>query len=167
MRLRRKPITTAICWLLCLLCMICIFSMSAQNAKQSDKTSSEVIKIILRITDPKFEELSPSEQQTKIDDMQGIVRKTTHFLIYALLGALFAQGYLCFSKTPLIVIPAAILSAALYASTDELHQTFIPGRSGELRDIVIDSSGAILGALVSYGITRLCARVKAKNGSRS
>ena len=32
-----------------------------------------------------------------------------------------------------------------YATTDELHQAFVPGRTPKLTDILIDSSGAMLG----------------------
>ena len=31
----------------------------------------------------------------------------------------------------------------VYAISDEFHQTFIPGRSGELRDVLIDTTGVI------------------------
>ena len=35
-----------------------------------------------------------------------------------------------------------------YAITDEIHQTFIPGRSGEIRDVIIDSFGILTGLLI-------------------
>jgi VanZ family protein len=34
------------------------------------------------------------------------------------------------------------------AATDEFHQTFVASRGASVRDIVIDSGGAILGLLV-------------------
>ena len=40
--------------------------------------------------------------------------------------------------------------AALYAATDEFHQLFIEGRSGELKDVAIDSTGALLGLLLAF-----------------
>ena len=36
----------------------------------------------------------------------------------------------------------------LYAMSDEFHQLFVPGRSGEIRDICIDSLGALLGIII-------------------
>ena len=39
------------------------------------------------------------------------------------------------------------LAGTLYAVTDEIHQTFVPGRSCELRDMGIDSCGVLTGAL--------------------
>ena len=35
-----------------------------------------------------------------------------------------------------------------YATTDEFHQLFVPGRTGRLLDIGIDSCGALLGSLI-------------------
>jgi VanZ family protein len=44
-------------------------------------------------------------------------------------------------------IQSAFAFAILYAATDEWHQTFVPGRHGSLRDVLIDSMGALLAAV--------------------
>ena len=36
----------------------------------------------------------------------------------------------------------------VYAFTDEVHQLFISGRTGELKDIIIDTAGATIGLLI-------------------
>ena len=46
----------------------------------------------------------------------------------------------------------------LYASTDEIHQLFVPGRSGMVRDVFIDSIGGIIGV----GITFIYENIKKK-----
>ena len=38
--------------------------------------------------------------------------------------------------------------AAAYAATDEFHQLFVPGRSGQISDVVLDSAGALAGLLI-------------------
>lgn len=43
----------------------------------------------------------------------------------------------------------------LYALTDELHQRFVPGRSGELRDVFIDTSGAFTGLVLLSIVSRI------------
>jgi len=48
----------------------------------------------------------------------------------------------------------ALWFAVLYAATDEFHQTFVPSREGCLRDVCIDSSGALAGLLVLFVIGR-------------
>ena len=45
--------------------------------------------------------------------------------------------------------PAAWLIGTAYAVTDEFHQSFVPGRSCELRDVVIDSCGVLTGVLAA------------------
>ena len=44
-----------------------------------------------------------------------------------------------------------IVSGALYAMTDEIHQTFISGRSGQITDVLLDTFGVIVGTIfVTY-----------------
>lgn len=71
-----------------------------------------------------------------------LVKKGAHMVAYAVL-ALLAR------RAGLRLVPAALL-AALYAASDEFHQTFIPGRNGSVADIVIDLVGVALG-LFLYG----------------
>ena len=41
-----------------------------------------------------------------------------------------------------------IIFCFLYACSDEIHQLFIPGRSGELLDVLIDTTGGILSSFI-------------------
>ena len=50
-----------------------------------------------------------------------------------------------FKKTVIL----SFLFSVLYASSDEFHQTFVAGRDGNIVDVVIDSSGALVGILLS------------------
>mgnify|MGYP000059507674 CR=1 FL=1 len=50
---------------------------------------------------------------------------------------------------------AALGFAFCYASTDEFHQLFVPGRSGQVRDVLIDSCGAAIGVLIAWGLIRI------------
>ena len=55
------------------------------------------------------------------------------------------------------------LIAALYAASDEIHQLFVPGRSGQLSDVILDSAGALAGVaaftVLCWPINRRKARV--------
>ena len=62
-------------------------------------------------------------------------------------------------KYPLIM---SITLSFLYACTDELHQIFVPGRSAQFRDILIDTLGASFGATITYLIIKFFAKVKAR-----
>lgn len=52
----------------------------------------------------------------------------------------------------------SIFLAFLYACTDETHQLFVPGRSGEFKDVCIDTCGAFIGALIVYTIFKISKR---------
>ena len=40
----------------------------------------------------------------------------------------------------------------LYAASDEIHQLFVPGRSGQLRDVLLDSAGVAAGILLAWAV---------------
>lgn len=45
--------------------------------------------------------------------------------------------------------PAVLVLAIAYAATDELHQSFVPGRDPSWQDLAYDSVGAFLGLLLA------------------
>ena len=44
----------------------------------------------------------------------------------------------------------SLLISFIYACSDEIHQLFIPGRSGQFTDVLIDTSGALIMLLIIY-----------------
>ncbi|MBB1503242.1 VanZ family protein, partial [Candidatus Saccharibacteria bacterium] len=54
----------------------------------------------------------------------------------------------------------SILLSFLYACTDEIHQIFVPGRSAQFRDVLIDTLGASFGTLIAYLIIKLITKIK-------
>lgn len=63
--------------------------------------------------------------------------KLAHFLTYAILTALFRFGIGGGRPLRLVSLIAAI------ASLDELHQLYVPGRTGDLADLATDIAGAV------------------------
>lgn len=94
-----------------------------------------------------------------------LVRKTAHFTEYAILGALFYLNFIQFPRLnrhfKKILLP--ILFSFLYACTDEIHQIFVPGRSAQFRDILIDTLGASFGAIITYLIIKLFTKIKTQS----
>lgn len=85
----------------------------------------------------------PTPIVSKIDWRDFILKKTIHLIEYGILFVLFYRALK--NTTRLAVFQFAfwaLILTILYSTTDEFHQTFIHGRTGTLRDIVIDSSGA-------------------------
>ena len=134
-------------WILTLLCAGAIFCFSSQEAAESGKASSEVIKTVIKTLDIK-NNLSEEEVEKLSADLTFVVRKSAHFCIYGLLGFLIALLYLEYGFYGKQLFLKTTVTAFLYAASDEIHQSFVKGRSGEIRDVCIDSIGAMCGALL-------------------
>lgn len=123
-------------WYPVLVMMIIIFIMSSFVAADSDNQSGLIINALSTI----FPGINPD------GIIVTIVRKSAHFTEYTLLGFFAARALKLDKKSPWF----SIAIAAIYATTDEIHQSFVPGRSCELRDILIDTAGATFGASIYW-----------------
>jgi len=89
-----------------------------------------------------------------------LVRKSAHIFMYFVLGVLTYNVLRGYKLSNIKLIGYSILFASLYAVTDEIHQSFVPGRSAELRDVLIDTIGAALGVALFWCILKLKSRRK-------
>lgn len=119
-----------------LLIMVIIFLFSNQNADVSTGVSDSFIKGIFNIFNLNL---------SITDIITVIVRKSAHFSIYLLLGISVINYIIIYDKKDKNMIIISILICLLYSISDEFHQYFVPGRSMELRDIIIDTMGASVG----------------------
>ena len=71
--------------------------------------------------------------------------KSAHACEYAALSVLFFVNYKKKSRKIKQIVGMSALSTALYAVTDEIHQLFVPGRSGQITDVILDSCGGLIG----------------------
>jgi len=115
-----------------LLWMFLIFLMSSFDATESANQSNFIVNIITDIF--KIE---------NIELLSLIIRKLAHFTEYLILGFLTINmlNKNDISKKYLI----SILICIIYATSDEIHQIFVPGRACQIRDVLIDSIGSITG----------------------
>ena len=79
-----------------------------------------------------------------ISNLQFVVRKSAHFIGYMILGILVFIFICQFEDINKKFIISWII-CIIYAASDEIHQLFVPGRSGQVRDVLIDSAGSFLG----------------------
>lgn len=153
-------IKSAVFCLLTLLWMTVIFMFSAKNADDSTEQSSFVTNILMNIFSNVYRNSDLSDKMQIIESMSFAIRKAAHFSIYSVLGLLsFLSVYYLtkFSnKTPFI----SLLICFIYACSDEIHQLFVPGRSGQLRDVFIDFSGALLMTLIILAVRKIYRKIK-------
>lgn len=140
---------------------ITIFYFSHQIANNSSKQSSRVVEIVSNIVPFIKNMQEPNKTILKEGILSTIIRKTAHFSIYAMLGIFTINFVVTISNKNIHKnIIYTILFCFIYAITDEFHQSFIPGRSAEIRDVLIDTLGALTGILVVIVITKLLTKIK-------
>ncbi len=135
-------------FILVILCMFTIFMFSSDKDYESSKKSNSVI---LGIADMFSKgNISKTDKDNYIKKYVFIVRKSAHFTIYLILGLLvisLLKEYMIISWKSILI---SLLVVFLYACSDEFHQLFVSGRSCEFRDVLIDSSGGLVGSYLYY-----------------
>jgi VanZ family protein len=128
-------------WLPVLLWLCFVFFMSTGTF--SAENTSLVIKPLL---DFLFPGLSPDQ----ITSIHGIIRKGAHVFEYFFLGFLLLRAFSAGSpggwkwRWSLL----AMIGVAIYALSDEFHQSFVPTRTASMRDVGIDAMGGLLSQFV-------------------
>lgn len=133
-----------------LLWMLVIFFFSAQPATVSTQTSLTVGRKICSIFVRGYGEKSEKEKTELAEKIEYPIRKMAHATEYAILAILFLNAMTISAKNAVF----ALLYTACYAMTDEFHQLFVPGRSGQITDVLIDTGGAICGICLVYVIIK-------------
>lgn len=124
-----------ISWLLLVIWMIFIFIMSSFNGNISSNQSGSIADLIYNLFN-----ISDTEKVSLI------VRKFAHVSEFFILGILVINLINKYNVKYSYLI--SFIVCVLYASSDEFHQLFVPGRSGQVTDIFIDMIGVVLGLLI-------------------
>ena len=141
--------------------MITIFAFSAQKAEQSDGTSTGVIRVLAEMFYPGFELLTAEKQLSVVQGLQFVVRKAAHMTEFASLGVLLCAFAFTFGEKFKWFL-FSYLFGVFYAATDEIHQLFVEGRSGQFSDVLIDSCGVMIGMTVFYFVVKIILAIKGK-----
>lgn len=141
-----------------------IFRLSGMSSNSSNGASTGIVeKVISKVLDATNEagitDSHPDDEKlTKAATLiNAPLRKVVHATVYFILALLLLtiSRVIFGSKKYLLSCAIAILLCFIFAMTDEYHQTFVDGRTGQMMDIAIDTTGACVGVLLfsSYYIT--------------
>ena len=123
--------------------MVVIFLLSNEPSSVSSERSGAIVEVVKTLG-----------TSLPNDVLTFITRKLAHIIAYFILGILMFLVVRAYTPNARWAIFTSILFVCLYAITDEFHQTFVPGRSGEVRDVLIDTIAGAFGVFVTYSIVR-------------
>ena len=124
-----------------------IYMLSDTPAVESTNESLSFTGMLLDLVS-RFIYVDPAKRDMIIIAMEPHIRKIAHMTEFGILFLLVLIPAVLFIKKLSLRTGITLLITLLYAVSDEIHQLFVPGRSGMLRDVVID----FLGALIALGL---------------
>lgn len=134
---------------------VLIFCFSSENATASDSTSGNTIKFLLQTFYPGYKNLAAIRKKELVGSFQFIVRKSAHFSIYTALGFFTCGAMLNLNgikKRDFFRCHFAVVICVVYCISDEIHQSFVPGRACQLRDMLIDTAGILSGTVIMFAL---------------
>ena len=143
------------------LCLI--FSFSSESGEESGQTSLIVTEVIAQTVVQDFEEKTTEEQTSIIEKLHPDVRTAAHMTEFGMLGVLIMLLVMTYSLPVLLCEGIAIASVFATACIDELYQHLSDiGRAGEFKDVLFDTSGAVIGCTLLLGFFLLAKALRAK-----
>lgn len=134
---------------LTILCMVGIFIFSMDDSEHSSSKSGDITETAVEVFVKDYDNMSPDKKADIFSKAEHIIRKLAHYSVYTALGFLASMTV---GKRRLLSRKSGgvMLFCFLYACSDELHQYFVPGRSCQFTDVLIDTGGALTGMLFSF-----------------
>jgi len=133
---RKFWIAAAVLWTLF------IWSNSLQTAAESSHQSSGMLELLAPLL---------AWSGLPVELWHTVIRKLAHMMEFALLGLLWARALRPMQNADSEIVCGrlgwVLVICLLTALADETIQLFVPGRSGEIRDMWIDFSGGVVGVL--------------------
>lgn len=123
--------------------LVMIFNFSAATSEESSETSGSIVETIAHI-------IKIDIDKATLSAINDVVRKVAHFTEYMILSIACFYALSSWQIKSLRLYAGLALFCILYAVSDEIHQYFVPGRSCQLQDVLIDSSGAVTGLLFCW-----------------
>jgi len=139
-----------------ILWFIVIYLFSSQAAAESSELSGKIVNSI-----------APVAPEIIKSSLTFLVRKSAHIFLYFVLGILTANLLVAYKIRANLVYVYSLAFVFVYAITDEIHQLFVAGRSGEVRDVLIDTVAGAVGIALYLGIRKLHSTKRASKNTKN
>lgn len=139
-----------------------IFGFSSQDSEKSSGISRKVTEII---TNPikSIQEKPQQEKEQILSRIESVVRKIAHFSIYTVVGFLLMALFSTYKLEEMNRFSYSLIIGVVYASSDEIHQCFTPGRGPQITDVIIDTMGVLLGILLVMLVIKIYEKIIKKD----
>lgn len=136
--------------------MVCIYKLSGMNSSDSNGKSTDIISIFIEDTldvtnDYGITNSHPTDEKLAhaSELINAPMRKVIHASVYFVLAffIMILLNIIFEHKKYWLTLLIALIICIGFATTDEYHQTFVTGRTGQPLDVLIDSAGAVVGLL--------------------
>lgn len=119
-----------------------VISVFSTGVFTAENTASVIIPILRW--------LLPTLPPQSLAAIHFFIRKSAHFSEYFIFSLLVLRGIRAGRPGARLAWTLAVIAiVAGYASLDELHQYFVPGRTAAVGDVLIDTSGGIAAQAVA------------------
>lgn len=150
-KIMKKKVLRILLTLLIIAWMGLIFFFSSQTGPASASSSHSVLYLLGHISKSLTgHDLVSALSPAAFGFLEFIIRKCAHMFAYFILSILTMSLLFTYKKYPIrFKACLSLLISFLYACSDELHQFFVGGRSASFKDVLIDSTGACIGILLT------------------
>jgi len=150
-----KSVVKLLVWVPPIIIAISIFGFSSQNAEQSSGLSGKAATAIVHFANSSHILNVNDENEVQfIENLQYPIRKCAHMSEYMLFTLSVVLALYVWNVRNKWLYIVAFAVSVIFASTDEFHQLFVPGRSGRVVDVLIDSVGAAIGLFIVWSVRR-------------
>ena len=145
----KKQLYRIVTGILAVAWMCLIFSFSSQPATESSKVSGGLCHhMVERVNDTFHLDMTEKQQLAMAEKIEYPVRKAAHMTEYFLLAIAISFPLYVYGVRGIWLMILAGIVCVGFAGLDEYHQSFVGGRTPAVKDVCIDSTGALIGILL-------------------
>lgn len=156
-----KNIIRVILIVLLIATFVRIFCFSSQDGEESSAVSRKVTTAVTQNV-KKIQDMDSKQRELTLDKIEHFIRKIAHFSIYTLVGILMMALMSTYDIAKRKQILISIFIGMMYATSDEIHQYFVPERTALFTDVLIDTAGVCLGALIVLVALQIYIKIRKK-----
>ncbi len=119
-----------------------IFGFSSKTAEESSGTSEKIARQVIEVIN-NVKKIDDLKKEEIFHTVHFLIRKGAHFAEFALLTLFVFFLVQSYGLKKINCAAISLVYCLIFASTDEIHQLYVYGRSGQVRDVLIDFCGGI------------------------